>query len=187
MLRIHPTAEVSRDAEIGDGTAIWRNAQVREKAKLGANCNVGQGVYIEYGVTLGDRVKVQGNASLYDGLELEDGVFVGPHVVFTNDKVPRAINPDGSFKSAADWHVGRTKVCYGAAIGACSVIITGVTIGRWAMVGSGSVVTKDVVGNPARLIGWVTAGGRRCKSQEEATSLTAAEQRAASNAEKANP
>ena len=130
MIRIHPEAEVSKEAEIGDGTMIWRNVQVREKAKIGRECIIGQGSYVEYGVVIGDRVKIQNNSSLYNGLELEDGVFVGPHVVFTNDKLPRSINPDGTLKSASDWTVGSTKVRYGAAIGACTVMVTKVTIGR---------------------------------------------------------
>lgn len=182
MIKIHPQAEVSPEAEVGDGTMIWRNVQVRERAKIGKKCILGQGSYVEYDVVLGDNVKVQNNSSLYNGLTLEDGVFVGPHVVFTNDKVPRAINPDGSLKSADDWTVGKTLVRKGAALGACTVVVTGVTIGRWAMVGSGSVVTKDVpdhalvAGNPARVIGWVSAAGKRVKSQEEAIALTKTEQ-----------
>jgi|SRR6478735_1582390 len=181
MIKIHPQAEVSPDAVIGDGTMIWRNVQVRERAQIGQQCIIGQGAYVEYDVKLGDRVKVQNNASLYNGLELEDGVFIGPHVVFTNDKIPRAITPSGALKSADDWVVGKTRVRYGAAIGACTVVVTGVEIGRWAMVGSGAVVTKDVpahalvAGNPARVIGWVTASGKRCASQAEAIELTAAE------------
>jgi UDP-2-acetamido-3-amino-2,3-dideoxy-glucuronate N-acetyltransferase len=101
--------------------------------------------------------------------------------------VPRAINPDGSLKSATDWKVGTTRVRYGAAIGACAVIVTGITVGRWAMVGSGAVVTKDVpdhalvVGNPARVVGWVSAAGQRCETQSEAASLTAAEQERSAN------
>jgi acetyltransferase-like isoleucine patch superfamily enzyme len=178
VIRIHPTAEVSPEAEVGDGTMIWRNVQVRERARIGRACILGQGSYVEYDVVLGDNVKVQNNSSLYNGVELEHGVFVGPHVVFTNDKVPRAINPDGSLKGASDWTVGKTRVKYGAALGACTVVVTGVTIGRWAMVGSGAVVTKDVpdhalvAGNPARVIGWVSAKGARCASQEEALALT---------------
>jgi UDP-2-acetamido-3-amino-2,3-dideoxy-glucuronate N-acetyltransferase len=184
MIKIHPQAEVSPDASIGDGTMIWRNAQVRERAKIGQQCIIGQGAYVEYDVTLGDRVKIQNNASLYNGLELEEGVFVGPHVVFTNDKVPRAITASGKLKSADDWVVGSTRVRYGAAIGACAVVVTGVEIGRWAMVGSGAVVTKDVpdhalvVGNPARIIGWVSAGGARCASQAEAIERTNSEKSA---------
>lgn len=182
MIKIHAQAEVSPEADIGDGTMVWRNVQIREKARIGRGCIIGQGAYVEYGVVIGDRVKIQNNASLYSGLTLEDGVFVGPHVVFTNDKVPRGINPDGSLKSADDWTVGSTLVRYGAAIGACAVIVTGVTVGRWAMVGSGAVVTKDVpdhalvVGNPARVAGWVSASGKRCATQREASELTQAEQ-----------
>ena len=182
MIKIHPQAEVSPEAQIGDGTMIWRNVQIREKARLGRKCIVGQAAYIDYGVVIGDNVKIQNNASLYDGLEVEDGVFIGPHVVFTNDKVPRGINPDGSLKSASDWTVGKTRVCYGAALGACTVVVTGVTIGRWAMVGSGAVVTKDVpdhalvLGSPARVVGYVSATGVRCQTQAEAIALTKVEQ-----------
>jgi len=182
MIKIHPQAEVHPEAQIGDGTMIWRNAQVRERARLGKKCIVGQGSYIEYDVVIGDNVKIQNNSSLYNGLTLEDGVFIGPHVVFTNDKLPRAVNPDGSLKGAEDWTVGKTLVKRGAALGACTVVVTGVTIGEWVMVGSGSVVTRDVpahalvVGNPARVIGWVSAAGVRCKTQEEAIALTRTEQ-----------
>src|SRR4051812_30508443 len=165
MIKIHPGAEVSPEAQIGDGTLIWRNVQIREGSRIGKKCILGQGAYIDFGVVIGDNVKIQNNASLYHGLEVEDGVFIGPHVVFTNDKIPRGINPDGSLKSADDWTVGKTRVCYGTAIGASSVIVTGVTIGRWAMVGSGAVVTKDVpdhalvAGCPARVLGYVSAQG----------------------------
>jgi acetyltransferase-like isoleucine patch superfamily enzyme len=160
---------------------IWRNAQIREQAHLGQHCIVGQNVYIDFAVGIGDNVKIQNNASLYHGVKLEDGVFVGPHVIFTNDRIPRAINPDGSPKTANDWEVGRTRVCYGAAIGAGAVIVTGVTIGRWAMIGSGAVVTRDVpdhalvVGNPAQIQGYISAKGVRCATQAEAISLTQAE------------
>ncbi|HET9953320.1 MAG TPA: DapH/DapD/GlmU-related protein [Polyangiaceae bacterium] len=182
MIKIHPEAEISPEAEIGDGSMVWRNVQIRERAKLGTKCIVGQSAYIDCDVHIGNNVKIQNGAALYDGLTVEDGVFVGPHVVFTNDKVPRGINPDGTLKSAADWVVGRTRVCYGAAIGASSVIVTGVTIGRWAMVGSGAVVTKDVpdhalvLGNPARVVGYVSAKGVRCRTQAEAEALTRTEQ-----------
>jgi len=182
MIKIHPQAEVSPEAEIGDGSIIWRNVQIREQTHLGRNCIIGQSAYIDFAVVIGDNVKIQNNASLYHGLELEDGVFVGPHVIFTNDRIPRAINPDGSLKSADDWTVGRTRVCYGAAIGAGAVIVTGVTIGRWAMVGSGAIVTKDVpdhalvVGNPAHILSYVSAKGVRCATQSEAITLTQAEQ-----------
>ncbi|PDV98058.1 acyltransferase [Candidatus Chloroploca asiatica] len=178
MTTIHPTADVSSAAIIGDKTRIWAHVQIREGARIGANCIIGRNSYVDSHVHIGDNVKIQNNASLYHGLTVEDGVFIGPHVVFTNDKLPRAINADGSLKSAADWQVGQTRLCYGAALGAHSVVVTGVTIGRWAMIGSGTTVTKDVpdhalvVGNPGRIIGWVSANGVRCATQAEAQALT---------------
>lgn len=181
MAVIHPTADVSPHAEIGESTRVWAQVQIREGAKIGRNCIIGRNTYIDFDVCVGDNVKIQNNSSLYVGLTVEDGVFIGPHVIFTNDKLPRAINPNGTLKSAADWHVGKTLVRYGAALGAGTVVVTGVTIGRWAMVGSGSVVSKDVpdhalvVGNPARVIGWVSATGVRCASQAEAIALSAEE------------
>jgi acetyltransferase-like isoleucine patch superfamily enzyme len=162
---IHPTADVSPRAAIGEGTRVWQYVQIREGTRIGKNCIVGKGVYIDLDVTIGDNVKIQNSVSVYHGVTLEDGVFLGPHCVFTNDRFPRAINPDGTLKSGADWELGKILVKYGAAIGANAVIVTGVTIGRWAMVGAGSVVTKDVpdhglvAGNPARLIGYVCACG----------------------------
>lgn len=184
MVKIHPEAEVSAEAVIGDGTTVWRNAQIREGARLGRRCLIAQAVYIDYGVVVGDHVKIENASSLHHGVELEDGVFVGPHVVFTNDKVPRAVNADGSPKGVDDWVLGRTRVRRGAAVGANAVVVTGVTIGRWAMVGAGAVVTRDVpdhalaLGNPARVVGWVSAAGVRCATQDEALRLTEQEQAA---------
>lgn len=178
MAIIHPTADVSPAATIGEGTRVWSNVQIRERATIGSNCIIARNVYIECDVVVGDNVKIQNNASLYIGLTVEDGVFIGPHVIFTNDLVPRAIRPDGKLKSADDWHVGQTRVCYGAALGAGTVVVTGATIGRWALVGSGAVVTRDVpdhalvVGSPARIIGYVSAGGVRCATQAEAIAKT---------------
>jgi UDP-2-acetamido-3-amino-2,3-dideoxy-glucuronate N-acetyltransferase len=157
--RIHPTADVSATAINGPGTSVWNQAQVRDGARIGSNCVLGKIAYVDAGVQIGDRVKIQNNVSVYHGVTIEDGVFVGPHVCFTNDKVPRAINRDGSAKTDADWAVSPTLVRRGAALGANSTILPGVSIGRWAMVGSGSVVTHDVAdyelvaGNPARRIG----------------------------------
>jgi len=174
-VRIHPTAEVSVQAEIGTGSAIWHQAQVREGVRLGRNCIVGKGTYIDFDVQIGDNVKVQNRVSIYHGATIEDGVFVGPHACLTNDKLPRAVNPDGSLKSADDWEVSPILVREGAAVGACAVLLPGVTIGRWAMIGSGAVVTRDVPdhglvwGNPARLRGFVCPCGHRLGQEDEET------------------
>jgi acetyltransferase-like isoleucine patch superfamily enzyme len=171
-VRIHPTSQVSDKADIGDGTQIWLHCQVRENAKIGKDCVFGKSVYVDYDVVIGDRVKVQNNVSIYVGVTIEDGVFVGPHVCFTNDKVPRAVNADMTPKGLDDWKITPTVIKAGAALGASSTIVCGVTVGKWAMVGSGSVVSKDVpahalvVGNPARFIGWVCACGERVKIDE---------------------
>jgi acetyltransferase-like isoleucine patch superfamily enzyme len=161
----HPTADVSPQASIGADTRIWQQCQVREGAVVGRNCTLSKGVYVDAGVHIGDNVKIQNGVSIYQGVTLEDGVFCGPHCVFTNDRQPRAVNPDGTLKSAGQWAVGRTLVRMGASIGAQATIVCGVTIGRWAMVGAGAVVTRDVpdhglvYGNPARLHGFVCPCG----------------------------
>ncbi len=171
---VHPTALVEDGATLGDGTKVWALVQVRAGARVGRGCILGRNCFVDVDVELGDNVKVQNNASLYEGVTLEDGVFVGPHVIFTNDKVPRAITPAGALKSADDWELGRTVVRHGAAIGAGAVVVTGIEIGRWAMIGSGTVVTKDVpdhalvIGNPGRIIGYVSAAGQRFETADEA-------------------
>jgi acetyltransferase-like isoleucine patch superfamily enzyme len=164
---IHMTAEVHPSATINEGTKIWNWVQVREHASIGRNCVISKGAYIDFEVTIGDNVKIQNNASIYHGVNIEDGVFVGPHVCFTNDKMPRAINPDGSLKSSNDWIVSKTSVRYGASIGANSTIISGINIGKFSLIAAGSVVTKDVpdyglvMGNPARLVGYVCKCGKK--------------------------
>ena len=164
---VHPTADVSPQARIGDNTKIWQHCQVREDVELGENCILSKSVYVDAGVRIGNNVKIQNGISIYHGVTLEDGVFCGPHCVFTNDLQPRAINADGSLKSADDWVVSETLVKFGASIGAHATIVCGVTIGRWAMIGAGAVVTRDVpdhglvYGNPARLHGFVCACGEK--------------------------
>jgi UDP-2-acetamido-3-amino-2,3-dideoxy-glucuronate N-acetyltransferase len=174
VMFIHPTAEVEAGAEIGAGTKVWHLCHIRRGARLGEGCVIGRGVFVDAGVSVGHRVKIQNYVSVFHGVTIEDGVFVGPHVCFTNDLLPRAVNPDLSAKAADDWTVSETRVEVGASIGANSTIRCGITIGRWAMIGAGSVVTKDVpdhalvVGNPARLIGYVDKAGKRVATLEEA-------------------
>lgn len=172
--RIHPTSEVSPHARIGAGSQVWLFCQIREGSSIGEGCVLGKGVYVDSGVTIGNHVKIQNNASLYAGVTIDDGVFVGPHVCFTNDKVPRAVNPDLTIKGTDDWRISPTRVKQGAALGANATIVCGITIGAWAMVGSGAVVTRDVpdhalvLGNPARVVGWVCSCGQRVKMEDEA-------------------
>ena len=164
---VHATAEVSPKAKIGKGTKIWNLAQVREDAEIGENCIISKNVYIDFGVKIGKNCKIQNNCSVYHGATIEEGVFLGPHCIITNDKNPRAINADGSQKSASDWTVSPVVIKKGAALGAGTIVLPGVTIGEWALVGSGSVVTKDVpdyalaYGNPARVVGRVNKEGLR--------------------------
>ncbi len=156
--RIHPTAEVSPEATVGEGTTIWQWVQVREGARVGARCVLGKDVYVDKDVVMGDDCKIENFAALYHGLTLGSGVFVGPHACFTNDTYPRAVS--------RDWKVVPTNVEDGASIGANAAILCGVTIGKHAMVAAGAVVTKHVpphalvAGVPAKRIGWVCDCGR---------------------------
>jgi UDP-2-acetamido-3-amino-2,3-dideoxy-glucuronate N-acetyltransferase len=164
-VHVQPSADVDDRAQIGDGSSVWHLAQVREGAVLGSHCIVGRGAYVGSGVTMGDNCKLQNYALVYEPAVLEDGVFVGPAAVFTNDHYPRAVAPDGSLKSAADWEPVGVTVRKGASIGARAVCVAPVTIGRWALVAAGSVVIKDVpdfalvAGVPARFIRWVGKAG----------------------------
>jgi acetyltransferase-like isoleucine patch superfamily enzyme len=170
---IHPSADVSEAAEVGAGTKIWHQAQVRERAKIGQNCILGKGTYIDFDVVLGDNCKLQNGVYIYHPAMVEDGVFFGPGVIITNDKIPRAVNPDMSLKSDADWEVSPVWIGKGASLGAGSVILPGVRVGRWAMVGAGAIVTRDVpehglvVGNPAQLAGYVCRCGHRLEIDAE--------------------
>lgn len=164
-MRIVESADVSPDASIGDGSSIWHLAQVREGVHMGTNCVVGRGAYIGTGVEMGDNCKVQNYALVYEPARLGDGVFIGPAVVLTNDTYPRAINPDGSLKSADDWQPVGVTIGTGASIGARATCVAPVTVGAWATVAAGAVVVRDVppyalvAGVPARRLGWVGEAG----------------------------
>jgi UDP-2-acetamido-3-amino-2,3-dideoxy-glucuronate N-acetyltransferase len=165
--RIHPTADLEADVSVGAGTGIWHRAQVRAGARIGAECVIGRDAFIDEGVTLGDRVKVQNLALVYHGVTVEDGVFIGPNAILTNDRFPRAITATGELARPEDWVVSAITLRRGCSIGAGAVVVAGGDVGRFATVGAGSVVTRDVpdhalvAGNPARRIGWVCACGQR--------------------------
>ncbi|MFI5754734.1 acyltransferase [Streptomyces sp. NPDC051569] len=163
--RVQPTAQVDETAVIGDGSSVWELAQIREHARLGEGCVVGRGAYVGTGVRIGDNVKIQNYALVYEPAELADGVFIGPSVVLTNDHNPRSVDPEGKQKRGSDWEAVGVKIAEGASLGARSVCVAPVHIGRWAMIAAGAVVTKDVpdfalvVGVPARRVGWVGRTG----------------------------
>lgn len=165
MSSIAASADVSGQAVLGEGTKIWHLAQVRENAVLGDNCIVGRGAYIGTGVRIGENSKIQNYALVYEPAVLGKGVFIGPAVVLTNDTYPRSVSPDGSQKSLRDWTPVGVTIDDGASIGARAVCIAPLTIGRWATIAAGAVVTKDVpafalmAGVPARRLGWVGKAG----------------------------
>jgi UDP-2-acetamido-3-amino-2,3-dideoxy-glucuronate N-acetyltransferase len=162
---VEPTADVDDRAELGSGTQVWHLAQVREDARIGRGCILGRGAYVGPGVVLGDNVKLQNYALVYEPARLEDGVFIGPSAVLTNDVYPRSVGVTGQLKRPADWSAKGVVVREGASVGARAVIVAGVEIGRWALIGAGAVVTRDVpdfalvAGVPARRIGWVGRAG----------------------------
>lgn len=167
---IHETAVVDNGAHIGDGTKIWHFSHVMQGCEIGENCIIGQNVFIASKVILGNRVKVQNNVSLYEGLVCEDDVFIGPSAVFTNVVNPRsAVERKHEYKS--------TFVKKGATIGANATIICGVEIGRYAFIGAGAVVTKNVkdyalvTGNPAVQKGWMSEHGSKLQFDETNTAL----------------
>ena len=159
---VHPTAAVDDGCEIGEKTKIWHYSHVQSGSKIGTGCSIGQNVNVGNNVRIGNFVKIQNNVSVYEGVELEDYVFAGPSMVFTN-----VLNPRSEFPQRGSEHYHRTLVKYGASIGANATIVCGNTIGRFAFIGAGAVVTKDVpeyalvVGNPAHIIGWMCRCGAR--------------------------
>ena len=164
-VKILPSADVDSSATLGDGSSIWHLAQIRDQVVLGANCIIGRGAYIGSGVILGDNCKVQNYALVYEPAQIGNGVFIGPAVVLTNDQFPRAVNSDLSRKSGSDWDAVGVTIHDGASIGARAVCVAPVTIGKWALVAAGAVVTRDVpdfalvAGVPAKRIRWVGRAG----------------------------
>lgn len=165
---VHPTAIIDERAVIGEGTKIWHFSHIMGGAKIGKNCVIGQNCFVARDAVLGNGVKLENNVSVYTFVTLEDDVFVGPSAVFTNDLNPRAPYPKGG-----KWIP--TRVCRGASIGANATIICGITIGRWAFVGAGAVVLKDVpnyaivAGTPAKVVGWMCECGNKLEFKTNKT------------------
>ncbi len=165
---VHESSYIDEDVVIGKGTKIWHFCHIQKGARIGENCSFGQNVNVSNHVKIGNGVKVQNNVSIYEGVELEDYVFCGPSMVFTNDLTPRAKYPKEKTRYK------RTLIKEGASIGANATIVCGHTIGRWAMIAAGAVVTKDVpdyalmAGVPAKQIGWVDERGNRCEEETNA-------------------
>lgn len=168
---VHPSAVIEDGALIGKDTKIWHQAQIRTRARIGSRCILGKGVFVDFDVVIGDDSKLQNYACVYHGVRLGRGVFVGPHVVFTNDLYPRSTDSNFGILGDGEWEVGETVVEDGASLGANSTVLPNVTIGAWALVGSGAVVTRDVApyaivaGSPARQIGWACVCGRKVISE----------------------
>lgn len=167
MIYIHKTADIHKSVKIGDRSKIWHNVQIRKGAVIGKQCILGKDAYIDHDVHIGNNCRIQNQTSIYYQTTIEQDVFIGPHVCILNDKIPRAVMPDGSPKRRSDWVPGKTVIKRGASIGAGSIILPNLTVGRWAMVGAGSVVTNDVsdyalvFGNPSRLKHYVCRCGNR--------------------------
>ncbi|MBI5227688.1 N-acetyltransferase [Candidatus Micrarchaeota archaeon] len=163
---IHPTAEVSPKSKIGQGTKIWHYSQIRENVEIGQNCIIGKNVYIDNRVTIGDNCKIQNNSNIYGNAIIEEGVFIGPNSILTNDKNPRAISLNGHLKNAEDWAKGLIVIRKGASLGAATVVLPDIEIGKYAMIGAGSLVSKNIApfslayGNPVEIKGKVDKSGK---------------------------
>jgi UDP-2-acetamido-3-amino-2,3-dideoxy-glucuronate N-acetyltransferase len=177
LMTITPSVSVGKEVFISDSATIWDYVQIRDNAKIGKNVIIGRGAYIGAGVVVADNCKIQNYALLYEPATLEQGVFVGPSVVFTNDRYPRAVNPDLKLKNSNDWEPVGVHVKEGASIGARSVCVAPLIIGSWAMIAAGSVVTKNVVdfalmvGVPAKRVGWVGKVGQKLVQDDNEKSI----------------
>jgi UDP-3-O-[3-hydroxymyristoyl] glucosamine N-acyltransferase len=162
-----PAAEIHADAVIDPSATVWAHTMIREGARVGAETSIGRQSYVGPGVSIGTNCKIQNQVLIYEPAVVEDAVFIGPGVVFTNDRVPRAVTPEGAVKTASDWVPVGVTVRRGASIGARATCVAPVEIGEWAMVAAGAVVTRDVApfelvgGVPARHLGWVGRSGSR--------------------------
>ena len=162
---VHSTSDISSNVLIGKGTKIWHFCHIRENVQIGVNCIFGKNVYIDKDVKIGNNCKFQNNCSIYSGAIVEDGVFIGPNCILTNDKKPRAVNPDMSLKTSNNWKKGSIIIRSGVALGAGTIVLPDVEIGEWALIGAGSLVTKNIppfslaYGNPAIIIGKVDKKG----------------------------
>jgi len=162
---VDPTAIIDNGVSLGSGTKIWHFVHVMKDAKIGKDCVLADYVYVGRGVKIGNGVKLENRATVYEGVTIEDKVFVGPHVTFTNDLIPRSFN--------TDWKILQTLVKEGSSIGAGTVIVCGVTIGEYALIGAGSVVTENIpphalaYGNPARIRGFVCRCSRKLETEEK--------------------
>ena len=165
--RVHASADLEPGVAVGPRSSIWHRAALRSGATIGADCIIGRDAFIDEGVHLGDRVKVQNGALVYHGVTVGNGVFIGPGAILTNDRFPRAVTATGELARGDDWTVSPIELRDGCSIGAGAVVVAGTTIGRYATVGAGAVVTRDVpdhalvAGNPARRLGWMCACGAR--------------------------
>lgn len=159
---VHESSYIDDDVEIGDGTKIWHFSHVQKGARIGKNCVLGQNVNVGTNVVIGNFVKIQNNVSVYEGVELEDYVFCGPSMVFTN-----IIDPRSKYPQVGSQYYIKTLVKQGASLGANCTIVCGHTVGKFAFIGAGAVVTKDipdyalVVGNPAKQVGWLSEAGQK--------------------------
>lgn len=162
---VHPTAIVDKGVKLGSGTKVWHFVHLMENAKLGKDCIVADYVHVGRNVTVGDNVKLENRATVYEGVTIQEDVFVGPNVTFTNDLYPRSFNKD--------WKISQTLIKKGSSLGAGTIIVCGVTIGKFVLVGSGSVVTTDipdyalVYGNPARIKGFVCKCGKKLEKTDK--------------------
>ncbi|KPJ71397.1 hypothetical protein AMJ50_02265 [Parcubacteria bacterium DG_74_3] len=170
---VHKTAEVQKGAKIGKGTKIWHNCQILKGAQIGENCIIGHNCFVSSGAKLGNEVKLESNIDVWSLVTLEDYVFVGPSAVFTNDRIPRAKYPKKKFPQYGKWLPILVKT--GATIGANATVLCNLTIGKWAIVGAGAVVTKDVpdyaivAGVPAKIIGWACECGNKLEFKKGKT------------------